>query len=38
MDVVFVREYERERFGRRERVATHTRRWPKPRQLTLPFC
>ncbi len=34
---VHVSEYTRMRFGKREYVISHTRRWPKPRQLTLPL-
>ena len=29
MPTVFVREYERFRFGRVEHVRSHTRRWPR---------
>jgi hypothetical protein len=37
MFTVFVRAYSRIRFGRREYLRTHTRRWPKPRQLVFSF-
>jgi len=33
--LVHVRTYHRIRFGRRECVVAHTRRWPKPTQLKL---
>lgn len=32
---VYVRAYERKRFGQIEHVRSHTRRWPQ--QLTLPL-
>jgi hypothetical protein len=34
---VKVRQYTRIRLGQQECVGAHTRRWPKPKQLTLPF-
>jgi hypothetical protein len=37
MFTVFVRAYSRIRFGRREYVCAHTRRWPKPRQMAFQF-
>lgn len=35
MSLVFVRAYDRRRFGRWEHIRAHTRQWP--RQLTLGF-
>lgn len=35
MTLVFVRAYDRRRFGRREHVRAHTRHWP--RQLDFGF-
>ena len=35
--MVHVRAYQRLRFGKREDVRKHTRRFPKPKQLTFHF-
>ena len=35
--VVHVKSYIRERFGKQENVRKHTRRFPKPRQMTFNF-